>query len=732
MSLFQTRSATPRTERVLFRHPLWHIFDISTTPRRLIAGGVFTLLTVLLVALHTASFMREELKQGPLMYVLCYGACIVLGVLTCLRWRIPNPRVAGGISIGVAALLPIVAMTMVEALNGVFTWDWSPRTLLLNYILYWVFYGIVYVFSGNLRLPMLIVNPLIFLLGMTNYYVMLFRGTPFVPMDLFSAGTAAQVATSYDFSLSHQQVIAILLLAFILIVGNRLHTPKMGWEFKVATRVFFGTLSTCIVCIYLFTNMYADAGLKPDYWNQARGYRRTGVVLNFCLNTKYVFLSEPKNYTADEIPNIITDTIGDASVDDLGLIPSVDTPTKTPNILCVMNESLADLSVLGDVQTNVPYLSYLNNLTENTVRGNLAVSVIGGGTSNSEFEFLTGTPMAFFPTGSNAYTLYIKSPKQTLVSALKQQGYSSTAYHPYYSMGWNRVSVYDHFGFNRTRFLEDMFPPHILRHYQTAGNSIALLQQLMENDYPGENLLLRQYVSDSYNYRDLITQYENRNPDEPFFLFNVTMQNHGGYTVNPAVFDGDVYLTGLPEGSKPVEDVTTAYPKTNQYLSLIKYSDEAIAELIAYFEQQDEPTVICIFGDHQPSIEEDYVNSLLGVKDLYNTTLEQTQARYTTPFVIWANYDIPEETIPLLSANYLSSYVMKVAGVDMPLYNQYLLKLSETLPVINGVGIVDNTGTHYELEKNPYSDLLDAYEKVVYNHLFDDKNCHTDLYSVQD
>ena len=28
-------------------------------------------------------------------------------------------------------------------------------------------------------------------------------------------------------------------------------------------------------------------------------------------------------------------------------------------------------------------------------------------------------------------------------------------------------------------------------------------------------------------------------------------------------------------------------------------------------------------------------------------------------------YHIPEQTIPLLSANYLSSYVMKVAGVDM-------------------------------------------------------------------
>jgi len=732
MSEMDTRSAAPgRMDQELFSHTLWRIFSLSTTPRRLINGGVFTLLAVLLVTLHTGSFLNPDTVQGPLLYALCYVACGILGALTCLRWSIPHPRIASGVSIGVAALLPIVAMTMAEALNGVFTWDWSPRTLLLNYILYWVFYGIVYVCSGSLRLPMLIINPIVFLLAMTNYYVMLFRGTPFVPMDLLSLGTAAQVAAGYDYSLSHQQVIAILLLAFILIAGYKLRTPRMGWEIQVATRVFFGTLSVCVIGIYLFTNLYADAGLKPDYWNQARGYRRTGVVMNFCLNTKYLFVSEPKDYNAGDIADIVTNTVGDATVDDLGLIPAINAPTKTPNIICIMNESLSDLSVLGDVQTNIDFLPYLNSLTENTIRGNLGISVIGGGTSNSEFEFLTGTPMAFFPTGSNAYSLYIKSPKQTLVSALEDLGYGSSAFHPYYSAGWNRVAVYDHFGFDRTRFLEDIIPNDVLYEYQISGNSTAYLQQMVDELYPGENVLMRQYVSDSYNYKDLIAQYENRDKSKPFFLFNVTMQNHGGYTSKAENFDPQVYVTGLPQGSNPVEDVTTAYPKTNQYLSLMKYSDDAIAELIAYFEQQEEPTVICIFGDHQPSIEEDYIRALLGVKDLYNTSLEQTQKRYTTPFVIWANYDIPEQTIPLLSANYLSSYVMKVAGVEMPLYNQYLLKLSETLPVVNGVGLMDYTGTHYELGKSPYEAILDAYERVMYNHLFDEKNCQTHLYSNQ-
>ena len=727
-------SAAPRFGRMgtpLFSHTFWGHFTVSTTPLRLIFGGVFTLLAVLAVFLLRGSYLDPATPQGPLLYGLSYAACGVLGALSCLRWGCKTHRVAMGFTIAAAALLPVVAMTMSECLNGVFIWDWSPRTLLLNYILYGVFYGIVYVCSGNLRLPVWVINPLVFLLAMTNHYVMRFRGTPFVPMDFLSAGTAATVATGYDFSLNYQQVIAALLLAFTCIAAAMFRTPRRQWEWQVASRVFCGTLSASVVCIYAFTNLYADAGLKPDFWNQARGYRRTGVVMNFCLNTKYLFVSEPKEYNPQEVSQIVTTTVGKATTDELGLIPAIDTPTKTPNIICIMNESLADLSVLGDVQTNIDYLPYFNSLTENTIRGNLAVSVIGGGTSNSEFEFLTGTPMAFFPTGSNAYSLYIKSPKQTLVSALEAQGYRSTAFHPYYSTGWNRTTVYDHFSFDRMLFIEDIIPSNILNQFINGGN-LAHMQQMVDALYPGENVLMRQYVSDSYNYKELIRLYESRDQNRPFFLFNITMQNHGGYTSRAGNFDPQVYLTDLPAGHKAVEDVTTAYPKVNQYLSLIKYSDDAIAELIAYFEQQEEPTVICIFGDHQPTVEADYINSLLGVRNLSEASLKDTQKRYTTPFVIWANYDIPEQTIPYLSANYLSSYVMKVAGVASTPYNDYLLKLSETLPVINGVGIVDAAGNHYELEKNPYSDLLEQYEKVVYNHLFDDKNCQSALFEPKE
>ncbi len=711
-----------RGARVLFARTVYRYFTVSTTPRRLIGAGVFTALLLALVLVHTKDFLTETVPQGGLLYGLCLAAVAILGGLTAFRWGINHSRVATVVNTAVVALLPVVAMTMVECLNGVFTWNWSPQTLGLNYVLYLLFYGTTYVLSGSYRLPMLIVNPLLFLLALTNYYVYAFRGTPFVPMDFFAATTAANVATAYDFSFNYQVVISLLLLVFLIVAGYKLRTPAFQFITKVASRVFFATLTVAVVCIYSFTDLYAEAGLAPDFWNQARGYHYSGVVMNFCLNTKYVSLKAPSGYTPEDTDDLIAAVLGEEPE---ALTSSAATAETPPNIICIMNESLADMSVLGNVHTNIPYMPFLNSLRENTVRGNLVVPVIGSGTSNTEFEFLTGVSTSFFPAGSNAYMLYVDEPLPSLVSTMMGQGYSSRAFHPYYASGWNRLAVYDHFGFSRFTSLGSVVPNSILSQYAASGSDVEVLIDLVEAAYPGENTLLRQYVSDSRNYREVIDLYESRNREEPFFLFNVTMQNHGGYTSEASNFQTKVWLTDLAGNALDL------YPKTNQFLSLMKYSDEAFAELIAYFEQVQEPTVICLFGDHQPNVETGYVKELMGVDSLYDLSAEEELKRYTTPFYIWANYDIPEETVDKLSVNYLSSYVLKVAGVELPAYNQYLLKLSETLPVISNVGCCDKEGVFYASGKDsPYKDLLAGYQKIAYNYITDTDNRQEWLFRI--
>lgn len=228
---------------------------------------------------------------------------------------------------------------------------------------------------------------------------------------------------------------------------------------------------------------------------------------------------------------------------------------------------------------------------------------------------------------------------------------------------------------------------------------------------------LRNYVSDMADYEKLIEQVENKSdPDDKLFLFNVTMQNHGGYSKAFDNFDQGVWLTGAFEGK---------YPQTDRYLSLIKKSDEALEYLINYFSQSDEPTMIVMFGDHQPAVEDAFFDEIAGMPSSEVPT-EDRLMWYQTPFMIWTNYEQPSQDMGKLSSIYLSSYMLEAAGLDMTPYNKMLLSLSKDIPIVHPNGCYDKDGNYYywgkaESERCPYgSEILD-YEYLAYNHSLDSK-----------
>ena len=130
-----------------------------------------------------------------------------------------------------------------------------------------------------------------------------------------------------------------------------------------------------------------------------------------------------------------------------------------------------------------------------------------------------------------------------------------------------------------------------------------------------------------------------------------------------------------------------------------------------------------MFGDHHPSVEPEFISEIMGVNSLNELSLEQVQQRHITPFFIWANYDIEEQYIEKISSNYLSCLLLNVAGLKLTDYDKYLVNLYETLPVIDSIGYVDNDNNYYRLgEETQYTELLNQYEKIQYNLIFDKKN----------
>ncbi len=697
-------------------------FEFSGKKIRLLATAV-TAFIFIFVAAHWKLYLGEDIEFGKIMFVLSFVGGAAAWPLIAVRARVDDKYKMFANTV-LFFIMPIFTMQMVECLNDKFIWNFSVKTAIANYLVYLVFYLIVWFISGRYHLAGLIVNISLYVWALLNYFVEQFRGTPFLPADIISAKTGLSVADSYEFGLSWEIILASIIFFLIYLTNKRIKNEKpKKLKYKITWKCACAAYLGVVLISFFFTDFSANTGYKPDFWNQARGYHKTGSFFNFCLNTKYLKVRKPSGYDADEVEDFVYDTLKDYGVDpegdaSLNILTGEDDYVATategdyPNVIYIMNESWADLGNMGDLETNEDYMPFIHSLTENTIKGYLSMPVFGAGTSNSEFEALTGDTIAFLPSGCNVYQLYIKKETPSLVSSLISLGYSHVALHPYYGDGWNRETVYPLLGFSDFLSIEDIIDQDILDEYEDTSDVNAYEDNLIARYDDGDQMLLRRFIRDSYDFGMIEDMYESRDTNEPFFIFNVTMQNHGGYAVSYRNFDQQIYITNM-EGD---------YPKANRYLSLVKETDSAFESLVEYFSNVAEPTVICMFGDHLPSIETEFYEELLG-SSLDNLTTEQEQLRYETPFVIWANYDIDETVVDHISSNYLHVLLEQVAGLPLTLYDKYLAAVYQTVPVIDTVGYVDADGTYYSAnDEVPFATLLNEYNCVEYNMLLDKKN----------
>ena len=549
----------------------------------------------------------------------------------------------------------------------------------LNLIMFELLALLLFAVFGKLHVALMTETLFFGIYGLANYFVLNFRSVPIQPWDLLSIGTAASVAGNYEYTLDRQALLVVLgfILLLILEYFCRFTLKKGTWKLRLPMA------ATLVVMLGAFGLMFHSDEIveqKLRLYNKlftptTISYKN-GTALAFVMELRYMSVDKPAGYDADAAAQELA-ALEEESMSEPAMAAASD-GEELPNIIVIMDEAFSDPAILGNFTVNQDYMPFVHSLlegAENTVSGWLNVSVLGGNTANTEFEYLTGNTMAFLPQGSIPYQQYINESAPSLASHLASLGYQTVAMHPYNASGWDRDTVYPAMGFSEMYFLPDFENPHKVRNY----------------------------VSDQSDFEKIIEIYENKG-DSPLFLFNVTMQNHSSYTESFDNFDPQIEVEG---GSQTL----------NNYLSLLSLSDEALSELIAYFEGQEEDTVIVFFGDHQTT--NSVIEPILKQNGKSSSTLtEEEQAdRYKVPFFIWTNFDIEEETGVETSANYLGAKTLEAAGVPMDGYFTYLSGLSETVPVIsaNHVTLADGTFTNADDQ----SELLSDYKGYQYYRLFD-------------
>lgn len=580
----------------------------------------------------------------------------------------------------------------------------KPYVQWMNVALFWFSALFLFGLTGRVSRALGIQTAFCAVYGLANYFVLEFRGAPIQPWDILSIGTAASVADNYEYRLDKDALTALIGLLVLLAAEFFLRAdfygpfksrralkkeaaagsaPKMDAPERTPAkrrRVIIARTALCLVTGLLcfgYTKMLHNEDfvqkklrLYDKLFTPTTIQFKNGTVTAFLMELQYMSVEKPSGYNEKDAREAL------ASYETAG------TPANTPNIIVVMNEAFSDPAVLGGFTTNEDYMPFVHSLlggAEDTVSGLLNVSVKGGNTANTEFEYLTGNSMAFLPYGSIPYQQYIKNETPSMASWLSGFGYRTVAMHPYRAAGWDRNKVYPLMGFDEMYFEE---------FYKDSG-------------------VIRKYVSDEADYEKIIQIYEQKEPGEPLFLFNVTMQNHSSYNdwADYDNFSPDITVDGSDS------EVLSAY------LSLMKLSDQATERLVDYFAKEEEDTVIVFFGDHQPT--DSVVNPVLKLNGTSSSSLsaEEEALRYQVPFFIWANYDIEEESGLNISANYLASRTLDAAGLPKPGYFSFLSELEKQVPVVSANHVSLSDGTFSAADDQ--DELLHEYKTFQYHQLFD-------------
>lgn len=571
------------------------------------------------------------------------------------------------VALGVAA--PIVAFLIVCLMEtgGGFLSTVPFGYALLNIALYGAVYLLLLSLTRSTKIAAPLLGAFAFALGGANYYTVLWRQIPITMGDVKAFATVNSVLEGYNFVIPGRFFAAAgLLLAFIACV---MFLPTRRPESETKQKLLRSGAGVLIAAAAFVGLLYLPVYDVDILAADGVHFERVGYAVGFIADAKRMEIKPPEGYSADAVQGIL-----DEYADGTGTKAE-----QHPDIIVIMNESMADLRSCGEFETNIEVMPYLESMREGCISGEVLTFGQGGGTSLSEFELLTRSSQTMMPYTSVPYLQYITEPTPTLPSALKQLDvpYHTTAFHAAQAINYSRDKVYPLFG------IDEFFAEE---HFADLSSP-------------------RGYLDDRQFYQRMLEYLDAADPNEPQFMFGITIQNHGGY------FD----TCELPVEDVEITDFEAPYD-VERYLTLMRQTDEALEWLIGELSARERPTVLLVFGDHQPLLGRAFYEQVMG--DLTKLTPEEQLSRHITPFRIWSNYGLETRELGLTSLNYLPGFLLEAAGLPLTEYDRFLMDMHEEIPAMNGCMYYKADGSLHKVgdEENEW---LERYRAIQYNVLFD-------------
>ncbi|MCI1930600.1 MAG: LTA synthase family protein [Clostridia bacterium] len=571
----------------------------------------------------------------------------------------------------------------------------NPFLFVLNYLPFLLLELLVFFLTSNPVFSSIIPSAVLILFSYVNREKIILRQDPFIPNDFSLVSEVTGIIQKFP---SNQiKTYAFVAVAFIVAVTVSILFFRCK-KIKSIKRMIGLIAVICAAFIlnstlYTSDKLYGSFAVDGNIYFEVNQFDSKGFMYSFIYKFNTMKIKKPDGYDKQYF----------ADIDKNFKEPSHDTK-ELPNIIMILGESFSDLSNNKHFDfTN--YTDPLKNWKEitsgpNCVSGHIVVATYGGGTSNTEFDILTGYSTRYLLRDGISYN-YIRKKTDSIPNRLKDIGYDTLAIHPGFPWFYNRENVYPNIGLD---------------------NFISLKSFQGKEKYKGG------YIADKYAFDSIIDNFDDhfKQSKSPFFEFCVTIQNHGPYDQKyknvENMFDCDVSLT---DSEKSL---------LNNYFTGVNDADEQIKRLTDYFENSDKPVAIVYFGDHLPPFSNgmDFFSELNYNIDA-NGTYEQQLNLYATPYLIWEN-NAAEKISPIkevaqkigltktdkISSNFLGTSLLELFGLDdISPFFKFSTAMRKETPVITGGIYVLPDGEYKDALKPEQLNNISKLQKWQYYKMFD-------------
>ena len=537
-----------------------------------------------------------------------------------------------------------------------------------------------------------IVVALFVVIGIAEYFVIDFKNTSIMPSDLFAISTAAEVSGAFKFVLGEGALKGLACGCAGLLACSYINPNNIAHRCTTGRRQFasaiIGVILSLVVGLLAVVPNYEDFGATMLYFDSTVSYKRQGFLPSFIKAAQDLPIKKPYGYSQDLAKKYEKELAsaydGDKATASRRAQSTEQFGEKKPVIVAVMCETFSDCSIFDGLQIGYTGPSNFKSVSNATSMGQLSVSVLGGGTCNTEFEFLTGNSLGYIGAGKYPYSMYDLSNIDALPKQLSSEGFKTVAIHPAVKGNWNRGSVYSEMGFDKFLSIDDF-------------------DKDVEKFHFG--------VSDKATYDKVLEQIAETPEDQPLFVWDLTIANHAGY------FQNNIAKSDWVDVHLPKYDCEQNNHEMGEYLSCIQKSDKDLKYLMDELQKLDRPVVLVFFGDHQPYMTPVYNNAYMSDKA---GELAHDQRVYQTCYLTWANYDIAGtgQTSAKVDAgpDTLAAMLLDQIGAPLTNYQKAQLEFRKSIVQMNQFGYKAVDGNWYEFEdtSSPYYELVLKFSMIEY------------------